>query len=971
MNTLNCIHFTDLHFGSPDQEYRFADIMQQVQIDLTAQAEKFGLPYHVVLFSGDLVYSGQENQYTGLTSKLNDLWTFFREKLDCNPYFFSVPGNHDVLRPKGDNPHLNSLKELYYQKNIIKKALWDPDSDYFNFIKDCFSNYTNWYDGLHEALDARNPEYYTAGYLPGDFSARIEISGIKLGIVGLNSSFLHLSDEKNDELDIHEKQLATACEMDAVRWCGTSDINLLMTHHGKGCLQKTSRDKYHSFIYPPGRFFAHFFGHEHESFATSRNINGNMAQRYVQGKSLSGTQTILDEDGEKVERPYIGYSIIQLQQTENCQKCIIWPRSAEKIPKGQYIFQRDSRFVLDDDGAYSLGRIELEGGGAPAGEPSVSLDKTRAFIDKRRKHLFKKPYLKRLETIEKKVAELWKRHENPLWAAYHDQRHNLAVESAIYEIIPQVRSDALETSEWFALIAAAWLHEIGMIIGLHKGDKSEYEKNSEQCTIEIRNNHHQRAVDYIRSHQRDFGIMDPIELDVIANLCQYHRIDEKITKVANKIQGYKQGLIYAYLRLALLIHRDDDPTETDIFRLLSTPGISWDTKFHWLKIKWMENFIVDHNESKITIPVFEPTKKSNLVGFLPGKIIDDMQEKFLKIRDILIKGKISFFVEIQGKKAGTLADAYVGEMELIRSNIDLIEKSSATEAYETILNTLIKFTESTEDRYQLIMSYYDNIEKVFGERPCHTLIGSLKDDLYKIISSEKIPPPHMVIEINQLIKKKKADRDEIKKGLQIHSSEILKQHRNILLYGFSSSVLSALEYIPATTKDEYTIYVAECRGKTQFNESNRMTYNDGVYYLEKIIAADFTDTVLIPDIAVANLFNRGMVDGIFFGANGIDAKSGSFGHTCGHLAIAESAKLHNIPLYVIAEESKVHNMNWKKELNREIKWMPSYRKYDAILSRATLLNPREDEVDKSLIDLIITENGLKTTKQIIREFSDE
>lgn len=953
----NILHLSDLHFGADASSDADADADRwfgQLRDDLITELRCQKL--HAAIISGDIGNFSEPAEYQAAKRFLDNLYREF----DLNAsQLVIVPGNHDLswkLAKKGyrlmDEEDLDApLKKgsfIRESENVIRLR----DDDAYGSRFQHFSQFYEKIGGRPYPLDPK--EQIGFNHLPE----------LNIVIVGFNSVWAADHHFKN-RISIHPDAVNAAIDQIHARDELKNCLKMAVWHHpldssqedrikGRGFMQRLAQAGFQICLH----------GHIHKAEAGLYRYDMHASGRKIH---VVGAGTF----GAPVKEWTPGYPL---------QYNLL--RFSGNVMRVETRRRNELNGTWGQDHLWRLGEGQLN---MPyydislTGKTSVpSSEKPRSgmrtSIDRYRKRIFKTANQKRLQTIEKEVSRLWTKHEKPLWTAYHDQRHNLAVESALYEIIIGDNFDkvgGLKEHEWFALIAAAWLHEIGMIIGLNKKEKDEYAENAEKCTIKIRNTHHDRAVAHFKKHEDRFDLTDPIELDVIANLCRHHRIDENVSKVKAQIQDYNQGLIYAYLRLALLIHRDDDPKNTDIFRLLNTPGISWDTKFHWLKIKWMQKFIVDHKESTITIPVFEPTTESSLVGFLPGKIIDDMQEKFSKIRDTLIKGKISFFVEIQGKKAGTLADLYVSEMELIRSNIELEEKSSATEAYETILNTLSKFTATAEHGYQLIVSYYDNIEKVIGVRPCHTLIAALKDDLHATLTSKTLSQHDMVANIRQLVKEKKAHREKIKKDIQIHSATILSQHKSILLYGFSSSVKSALEYVHSTGKSDFTIYIAECRGKTQYNDRNRMVYNDGIYYLEKLIGFNFKKTVLIPDLAVANLFKRGKIDGIFFGANGIDSETGSFGHTCGHLAIAESAQIHNIPLYVIAEESKIHNMNWNKELNRDIKWMPNYRKYDTLFAAAELLNPREDIVDKSLIDLIITEKGIKTTKQIIRENSDK
>lgn len=136
------------------------------------------------------------------------------------------------------------------------------------------------------------------------------------------------------------------------------------------------------------------------------------------------------------------------------------------------------------------------------------------------------------------------------------------------------------------------------------------------------------------------------------------------------------------------------------------------------------------------------------------------------------------------------------------------------------------------------------------------------------------------------------------------------------MFGSSSIVLAALKDLPNSVKEQLSIYVAECRGKTQYNSRNEIKYSDGLKYATDLRKAGFVDVVIVPDICVGNLVARGLIDKVVFGANGIDM-NGGFGHTAGHLTIAVVAKHFGVPVYVISDLMKLGELEWEPELVRE------------------------------------------------------
>ena len=58
----NWLHFSDLHFGQPDQSALWPNIRKALFHDLKRLHDRAG-PWHAVLFSGDMVYSGQAIEF--------------------------------------------------------------------------------------------------------------------------------------------------------------------------------------------------------------------------------------------------------------------------------------------------------------------------------------------------------------------------------------------------------------------------------------------------------------------------------------------------------------------------------------------------------------------------------------------------------------------------------------------------------------------------------------------------------------------------------------------------------------------------------------------------------------------------------------------------------------------------------------------------------------------------------------------
>ncbi|XXY51993.1 metallophosphoesterase [Sorangium sp. So ce269] len=343
MAHFNWLHLSDLHYGMSDQLSHWPNVREILYRDLATIHEHSG-PWHLLLFTGDLTQQGSRGEFGRLDALLDDLLNHLR-KLGSEPVLLAVPGNHDLVRPRSIAPAVKALKR-WAEEDDIRADFWrGEDSDYRKVVAEAFAPFAEFWRRRSERL----PVAVTHGILPGDFSTTIEREGVRLGVVGLNSSFLQLtgeSYEKKLDLDIH--QIHAACGGDTTKWLEDKSEVLLLTHHPVGWLhdeRRFTRD-----IAPPGRFTAHLFGHMHEHQSELSSRGGSPFQCRLQGASLFGLEK-LSNGGE--ERIY-GYSAGRLEIHEEVTALRYWPRRAMRKSLGHYRLHADPAMELSDDGSMEL-----------------------------------------------------------------------------------------------------------------------------------------------------------------------------------------------------------------------------------------------------------------------------------------------------------------------------------------------------------------------------------------------------------------------------------------------------------------------------------------------------------------------------------------------------------------------------------------------------------------------------------------
>src|ERR1044071_6932695 len=120
------LHLTDLHYGLSGQNCLWPTLREAFFADLKKLHDLSG-PWDAVFFTGDLVQSGEPDQYGEMQKNVIDrLWEELRKLGSGKAVLFAVPGNHDLRRPldTDDNPARDMLLRSGTFSEIEDK-FWD------------------------------------------------------------------------------------------------------------------------------------------------------------------------------------------------------------------------------------------------------------------------------------------------------------------------------------------------------------------------------------------------------------------------------------------------------------------------------------------------------------------------------------------------------------------------------------------------------------------------------------------------------------------------------------------------------------------------------------------------------------------------------------------------------------------------------------------------------------------------------
>jgi small GTP-binding protein len=242
------LHLSDLHLGPHGSRLLQPEYREALEQDLRRLHDQSG-PWHAVFISGDLTLTGSRKEFQLLDFTLSSIWAYLRS-LGSNPCLLAVPGSHDIWEGafKGKNP-----RAQVQTFPMRFPAVWDsfePFAEWFNL---------QWrtYDTSRLLLD------FSLGLLPGDFVTTVRASNLKVGVIGLNSTFRHSSDDPVGMGGINAFQIKKACGGNLQDWGHQHDFLVLLTHHPPSKLRSNSLIELGEKLAPPGKLLLHLCSSQH------------------------------------------------------------------------------------------------------------------------------------------------------------------------------------------------------------------------------------------------------------------------------------------------------------------------------------------------------------------------------------------------------------------------------------------------------------------------------------------------------------------------------------------------------------------------------------------------------------------------------------------------------------------------------------------------------------------------------------
>jgi hypothetical protein len=337
MTTITVLHLTDIHFGQSLMTSSWTMLKAELVRDLDHMIDEVG-SIDLIAFTGDLAFSGMEDQYRRVDEFLEELGLYFLERSDSLPLLAAVPGNHDLQRPPAKSLPARVL-QWQWDTDLEQDLLTDPYGELAEFLHDTFRAYSSW--AKRSVLPW--PEIDSLGALPGEYSAHFSKDGVRFGLIGLNSSFRHLSDGVSEGgLTVSGQQIQAACGGDLPRWASQQDVVAVLTHHPVEWLSDPGEFSSNLFA-PTTPVRIHLCGHLHAE--NYRLVAAGSEAPYVihQGLSLFGLERYGPASNE-VDRRH-GYALLSADLDGDSVAVRVRPRKAYR-EAGYWSLERDPGFGL-------------------------------------------------------------------------------------------------------------------------------------------------------------------------------------------------------------------------------------------------------------------------------------------------------------------------------------------------------------------------------------------------------------------------------------------------------------------------------------------------------------------------------------------------------------------------------------------------------------------------------------------------
>lgn len=257
------LHLSDAHFRD---NTKYSDININAMTNSLRQMGDFD--ECILVFSGDIVHSGEENQYKTASGFFSRLITQIKDKYLQGKIIHTliVPGNHDNLAA---NPGrgIEELKGYYSSEKEINDKFYEDLKQLDNFY--AFANRNHCF-GKGKVVDVRKLQF-------GKFTIKANL---------INSAPLSLLCNGNEDKGLH---YIPQREIDKLDFNKQENYTVSIIHHSPEWFSDGSKQALYKKLHETSDLI--FIGHEHFSISENKTVTAKYKVDISSGVALYGTDT--------------------------------------------------------------------------------------------------------------------------------------------------------------------------------------------------------------------------------------------------------------------------------------------------------------------------------------------------------------------------------------------------------------------------------------------------------------------------------------------------------------------------------------------------------------------------------------------------------------------------------------------------------------------------------------------------------
>jgi len=325
------LHLSDLHFRVTEDNFESELIYDRLLEDLKHIEEHIDL----VFVTGDIAYSGRIEEYERASIFFNNVLEIL--SLGREAIFF-VPGNHDVQRSNTANYVSKMLDGINSEKEVaeilgskeLREIFLKRLNNYYDFVK-------------NSAFPIEKSEL--------SYTKNININGIEIAVVGLNSAWGSNSNLEKGNIILGERQV-----IEAFSKIHNPQVTITLLHHPIYYFRDEDVESVESVINNRSDFVLH--GHIHRRKVITQKMPDSMVHYLVAGASYEKNSTTTNLAYNYVSADFeSGIADICLRKYDNISSCWVSDKAYGENGKSVFLL-RQSSFKLNDYISQTQRRVE-------------------------------------------------------------------------------------------------------------------------------------------------------------------------------------------------------------------------------------------------------------------------------------------------------------------------------------------------------------------------------------------------------------------------------------------------------------------------------------------------------------------------------------------------------------------------------------------------------------------------------------